>query len=152
MTNNNFLNAENVFPFAYGPENPFSRQVKYNAKDKLAIDFNMSIEPVPECAAVAVIFDEEHPAPKHVKFHISQEVENDNEQGLTISIEFKDSMKCKYSEKLLNFSKINYAEDGTATIYCVEDFNIREDTSEICIICWGSVNKGKKGEICLFVD
>lgn len=127
-----FLNSTTIFPFAFNPENVDSREVVFEDRETLTVNFDMTVEEAPECAAVAAIYD----TPKHfneLKFNFHQEGE-----PLNITVELKT---------LCNGNLIKFREQNVSSNGCAEFFNIEKDIKEIVFCCWRANNKGKKGNI-----
>lgn len=128
-----FLKSSSIFPFAYGPENPFSRSAEDISESRIKLCFDMTSDPKPECAAVAVLFDENHPAPSRIKFSFDYQ-EQLASKRVRLMVELKNgSNKFKYMEKPVCGNEIEFK-------------NILPDTTEIVFVCWG-VNVNKKSEI-----
>ena len=127
-----FLSADNLFPFAFNPENINSREIAFQDEESLTINFDMNVEETPECAAVAVIFD----VPKsfeELRFKIQTEGD-----PLKITAELK-TIRLGTLEK---FRAQKVANDGL-----IDFFDIEEKVKEIVFCCWRNDNKGKKGTI-----
>ncbi len=120
---------EKVFAFAFGPENPYSRKVLSKSESELEINFDMTSEPAPECAGVAILFDTKNAAPESIKFKFE------------FDTPFKLFLELKSGE-----DKFKYSE---APILNGEVLEVRTipDTTEIVVVCWNSINVGKKGDV-----
>ena len=127
-----FLNANTIFPFAFGPENISSREVIFNDLDTLEVNFDITVEDTPECSAIAVIFNYLRHF-EELKFDLYNEGD-----PLDIVVELKtiqNGILTKIKEQNISANK---------TI-CLN--NIKEDIKEVVFCCWRSNNKNKKGKV-----
>ena len=121
---NNFMKSRNVFPFAFNPENPMSRQLISNSEHELTILFDMTSGEVPEASAIAIQFGEELPKITSIKF---------SDTDLVLSVELKTAAG-KYFETIPRNNTVDLPD-------------MLAQTTELCIVCWRSVNKGKKSTV-----
>lgn len=132
----NFLGCDIVFPFSYGPMNSSAVEVQSINESEVIIKYDMGMEEnnCPECAGVAFIFDElKH---RNLKFSFENSSDADN---LYLLLELKDTKKRVYKNFCISCLDVLELQD------------IRDDTSEICIVCFKDKNLGKRGEITIRV-
>lgn len=126
----NFLKC-NTFPFAFNPENHASRSAKWIDDKTLVISFDMTVEKVPECAAVALILNGKFP--KKISFNVAV----DGNVKPQLYIELKGEGKIKYLEELLE-------KHGT--------YKLQKNTTEVVFTCWNILNKSFKGDVTITFD
>lgn len=118
-----------LFPFAFNPENVEARELIHSDDNTITMKFDMSVQNAPECAAIAVIFDE----PKHfdsLRFHFTFDGE-----PLKITTELK-------SQNVIKFREQTASSDGI-----IEFLNIEKEVKEIVFCCWRANNPNKKGTV-----
>lgn len=121
-----FLNSNSIFPFAFGPENSDSRKATIIEEGKLKSFIDFTMKNSPECAAIAVIYDDPKNIPQKLKLHFS-------DSPFNIILEIKDKNGRKLSETAI--------KNNTFSIE-----NLSKETKEIVFVCWRSHNENKKGE------
>lgn len=119
-----------MFPFAYGPENPFSRQVLEDSENSFTMLFDMATETVPECAGISLVGGNFH---EQIHFTLTR----GSGDLAFVMLELKDKNKIKYAEHPIDL------REGAVTL----DIGIRGETSEITFCCFSANNKGKQGKL-----
>ena len=94
---NQLLSNSNIFPFSLGSENLNTRKAEITENDDLAVEFDLTSQNSPECAAVAIIFNGKHDFPEN--FELTFKKISGDDLYLTID------QKGKYEEVLINKEK-----------------------------------------------
>ena len=132
-----FLEANKVVAYSYGPYNPESVSYRSCMDCEVTVSFDMTMlsDLCPECAGVAFVFDE---GVKMKKIVLNFEYDSVSDKPELI-LELKDENKKVYQS-------LNISGRDKITLD-----NVGEKTKEICIECFKYANFGKRGEVRIFL-